>query len=110
MPAITSPLRALRLSGRLMVIQYACPCFSSITLLLSVIAALTCLRPFLTTFALGLKASARDDFGSSPDCLYLECSNLAGDIAMSAAARNRHPAAGRWVRHLSGYFEIDWSV
>jgi hypothetical protein len=40
MPAITSPLMALRLSGQLMVIQYACPRFSRITPLLSVIALL----------------------------------------------------------------------
>src|ERR1700722_2134944 len=32
MPAITSPLSALRFSGRLMVIQNACPRFSSFTL------------------------------------------------------------------------------
>src|ERR1700729_835149 len=32
MPATTSPLMALRFSGRLMVIQNACPRFSSITL------------------------------------------------------------------------------
>src|SRR5476649_929502 len=37
MPATTSPLMALRFSGRLMVIQNACPRFSEITLL-SVIA------------------------------------------------------------------------
>src|SRR4030088_3542026 len=37
MPATTSPLMALRFSGRLMVIQNACPRFSSTTLL-SVIA------------------------------------------------------------------------
>src|SRR5664279_4661140 len=40
MPATTSPLIALRFSGRLMVIQNACPRFASITLL-SVIAPLT---------------------------------------------------------------------
>src|SRR5665213_480237 len=38
MPPITSPLSALRSSGRLMVIQNACPRFSRFTLLLSVIA------------------------------------------------------------------------
>src|SRR5882757_5884247 len=43
MPATTSPLMALRLSGRLMVIQNACPRFSRITLLLSVIVPLACL-------------------------------------------------------------------
>ena len=37
---MTSPLMALRFSGRLMVIQNACPRFSSSTLLLSVIALL----------------------------------------------------------------------
>jgi hypothetical protein len=35
---------ALRLSGRLMVIQNACPRFSCITLLVSVIVPLTCLQ------------------------------------------------------------------
>src|ERR1700732_4452006 len=43
MPAMTSPLRAFRFSGRLMVIQNACPRFSSSTLLLPVIACLPCL-------------------------------------------------------------------
>src|SRR5215471_5207739 len=41
MPAITSPFNALRLSGRLMVIQNACPRFSRITLLFSLIGT-TC--------------------------------------------------------------------
>src|ERR1700692_459977 len=40
MPDMTSPLRPLRFSGRLMVIQNACPRFSSFTLSLSVIASL----------------------------------------------------------------------
>jgi hypothetical protein len=39
---MTSPLMALRFSGRLMVIQNACPRFSSMTLLLSVMALLAC--------------------------------------------------------------------
>src|ERR1700675_696041 len=43
MPATTSALMALRLSGRLMVIQSACPRFSRITLLWSVIVPLACL-------------------------------------------------------------------
>src|SRR5882757_5079037 len=43
MPATTSALIALRLSGRLMVIQSACPRFSRITLLWSVIVPLACL-------------------------------------------------------------------
>src|SRR5216683_781904 len=43
MPATTSALMALRLSGRLMVIQRACPRFSRITLLWSVIVPLACL-------------------------------------------------------------------
>src|ERR1700739_2464331 len=38
MPPITAALSALRLSGRLMVIQNACPRFSRITLSLSLIA------------------------------------------------------------------------
>src|SRR5712675_3185488 len=38
MPATTSPLMALRLSGRLMVIQNACPRFSRSTLFLSAIS------------------------------------------------------------------------
>src|SRR5689334_5388468 len=42
MPATTSALMALRLSGRLMVIQNACPRFSRITLLVSFIVPLTC--------------------------------------------------------------------
>src|SRR5712671_3745282 len=42
MPAMTSPLMALRFSGRLMVIQSAFPRFSSMTLLGSVIAMLAC--------------------------------------------------------------------
>src|SRR2546421_8490831 len=42
-PATTSALMALRLSGRLMVIQNACPRFSRITLLLSAIVPLFCL-------------------------------------------------------------------
>src|SRR3954453_17709904 len=41
MPATTSALMALRLSGRLMVIQNACPRFSRITLFVSVIVSLT---------------------------------------------------------------------
>src|SRR6185312_3297976 len=43
MPATTSALMALRLSGRLMVIQNACPRFSRITLLTSFIVPLACL-------------------------------------------------------------------
>src|SRR6185369_13281090 len=46
MPATTSALIALRLSGRLMVIQNACPRFSRITLLVSVIVPLACLLLF----------------------------------------------------------------
>src|SRR6185295_13859980 len=42
MPATTSALMALRLSGRLMVIQNACPRFSRITLLMSFIVPLAC--------------------------------------------------------------------
>src|ERR1700676_1433170 len=42
MPAMTSPLMALRFSGRLMVIQSAAPRFSRMTLLGSVIAMLAC--------------------------------------------------------------------
>src|ERR1700712_112962 len=42
MPATTSALMALRLSGRLIVIQSACPRFSRITLFVSVIVPLTC--------------------------------------------------------------------
>jgi hypothetical protein len=57
MPAITSPLMALRLSGRLMVIQYACPRFSRITQ--SVIAVLAFSACFSGKFALGSQTRAR---------------------------------------------------
>src|SRR5258705_12024042 len=50
MPATTSALMALRLSGRLMVIQNACPRFSRITLLVSVIVPLACLPLLASIF------------------------------------------------------------
>src|SRR5262249_25316122 len=60
MPAITSPFSALRFSGRLMVIQKACPRFSRITLLFSLIAPNTFARvPSLPLFAAGSRKSAR---------------------------------------------------
>src|ERR1700682_2991461 len=49
MPATTSALMALRLSGRLMVIQKACPRFSRITVLRSVIIALACFAHLLAS-------------------------------------------------------------
>src|SRR6266404_1415531 len=57
MPAITSALRALRFSGRLIVIQNACPRFSSTTLL-SVIALLVLFRRSRTLTA-GRRQTAR---------------------------------------------------
>src|SRR3954468_1907286 len=67
MPATTSALIALRLSGRLMVIQNACPRFSRITLLVSVIVPLACLPwigKYLRQDGSGLQAGIR---GRSPD-------------------------------------------
>src|SRR5258708_3760181 len=58
MPATTSPLMALRFSGRLMVIQNAGPRFSSITLLLPVIAPLASFRCRRTLTA-GWRRTAR---------------------------------------------------
>src|SRR6516165_3840532 len=59
MPAITSPLSALRLSGRLMVIQYACARFSRMTLSLSVIGLPVCLLPWVYVFGTGRGMTAR---------------------------------------------------
>src|SRR6267142_3205619 len=53
MPATTSALMALRFSGRLMVIQNACPRFSRITLLVSVIVPLALFAMDWRTFAAG---------------------------------------------------------
>jgi hypothetical protein len=49
---------ALRLSGRLMVIQNACPRFSRITLLLSVIVPLALFAMDWQTFAAGWRWTA----------------------------------------------------
>ncbi|MHC2645282.1 hypothetical protein [Bradyrhizobium liaoningense] len=60
MPAITSPFSALRFSGRLMVIQNACPRFSVMTAVVSVMArSLPWLRlqPFAAARAGGASAN-----------------------------------------------------
>src|SRR5665647_2815864 len=91
MPDITSPLRALRLSGRLMVIQNACPRFSHITLLLSVIAL-----P-----ALSLSADINGRMGQ--DCkgdLAAGCGLLHPDLVVvesGAADRRDRAGAGQHV-------------
>src|SRR6266702_3043166 len=54
---MTSPLRALRLSGRLMVIQNAWPRLSRITLLSVMVLPARCSRE--ETFAAGARATAR---------------------------------------------------
>src|SRR6187549_237027 len=61
MPEITSPLRALRLSGRLMVIQNALPRFSHITLVLSVIVPLACFAHALANICRRIMVDCKPD-------------------------------------------------
>src|ERR1700690_3379288 len=79
MPDITSPLRALRFSGRLMVIQNACPRFSSFTLLWSVIASL----PLSADISGRMARNCKEDLDGRrgrcsgslhPDLVVMECS------------------------------------
>src|ERR1035437_3966392 len=80
MPATTSPLMALRFSGRLMVIQNACPRFSSTTLPLSVIALLA--RLLSANINGRMAADCKDDLSRRssrwsglfhPDLVVVEC-------------------------------------
>src|SRR3981081_3181755 len=98
MPAITSALMALRFSGRLMVIQNACPRFSSTTLLLSVIVLLAC--PLWADINGRMTADCKDDLGIrdrrprglfQPDFVVVEC--RAADRCDRGGASQRVDAA-----------------
>src|SRR5215471_12403127 len=78
MPAMTSPLSALRFSGRLMVIQNACPRFSVTTTVVSLMARF--LGSGLPSFAAGRAAGAR------------------GNLRRGAALAPRHKLQMRDVR------------
>src|SRR5258707_14678365 len=99
MPAITSPLRALRFSGRLMVIQNACPRFSSTTLLLSV---MPCSPRQLSAGINGrMAANCKDDLGVRnrwhgllrPDLVVMECGAPDPRNRLGAGERIDAPAA-----------------
>jgi hypothetical protein len=74
------------LSGRLMVIQYACPRFSKDYAAVVGHCPARSFGLFSQEICLGFADPCKNDFGPNPYCLYLECSNVAGDIQMSPAA------------------------
>src|SRR5437899_1626131 len=77
MPPITSPLSALRFSGRLMVIQNACPRFSRITLS-SVMACSPVRCALKANICDGIACDCKRDLGQrsglpGPDLVVMEC-------------------------------------
>src|ERR1700722_11639562 len=110
MPDMTSPLRALRFSGRLMVIQNACPRFSSFTLLLSVIASLR--LPLSADISGRMASDCKEDLDGRrgrggglfhPDLVVMECSAADRRHRLGAGERIDAAAADMGLVRVNGF-------
>src|SRR4051794_6237056 len=111
MPATTSALMALRLSGRLMVIQNACPRFSRITLLLSAMVPLFCLPSFCQVSANicgRMAVDCKQDLGCGrgllhPDLVVVEGGAAEGCDCLGSGQRVDAAAADMGLVRLYGF-------